>query len=102
VVNKSTVLVGTAARTAEMLNRPDVTVVSDPNSSAKVPQWKVFCTPTASWWAAMPRTPPSAWRRLYTRLGAPTVVTDSASSRSENQWFGYPRPRTVVCICYGL
>jgi UDP-glucose/GDP-mannose dehydrogenase family, NAD binding domain len=60
VVNKSTVSVGTAARTAEMLNRLDVTVVNDPNSSAKVPQWKVFCTPTASWWAAMPRTPPSA------------------------------------------
>jgi hypothetical protein len=28
-----------------MLNRLDVTVVSDPNSSAKVPQWKVFLHP---------------------------------------------------------
>jgi UDP-glucose 6-dehydrogenase len=61
VVNKSTVSVGTAARTAEMFNRLDVTVVSDPNFLREGSAVEgFFCTPTASWWAAMPRTPPSA------------------------------------------
>jgi hypothetical protein len=45
VVNKSTVSVGTAARTAEMFNRLDVTVGAIRISSAKVPQWKVFLHP---------------------------------------------------------
>jgi hypothetical protein len=45
VVNKSTVPVGTAVRTAEMLNRLDVTVGAIRISSAKVPQWKVFLHP---------------------------------------------------------
>jgi hypothetical protein len=35
---------------------------------------------------------------LYTRLGAPTVVTDSASSRSEHQWFGYPATHRRVYL----
>ncbi|MDX6295864.1 MAG: UDPglucose 6-dehydrogenase [Kribbellaceae bacterium] len=59
-MNKSTVPVGIAARTAEMLNRLDVTIGSDPNFLREGSAVKGFCTPTASWWAAMPRTPPSA------------------------------------------
>lgn len=105
VVNKSTVPVGTAARTAEMLNRLDVTVGSDRNSSAKVPQWKVFLHPDRIMVGCDAQdTTERVAAFVHSTRGTDRThrLTDSPSSRSENQWFGYPRPCTVVGICYGL
>ena len=81
VVNKSTVPVGTAARTAELLGRDDVAVVSNPeflregSRGARLPRPR----PHRGRLRAA-RTPPSGWPRCTPGSGAPTVLTDAASA----------------------
>ncbi len=80
LVNKSTVPIGTAARTAELLDRPDVSVVSNPEFLRVGTAVRDFLTPDR---IVVGGDRPAAVERvaaLYARLGAPTVLTDAASA----------------------
>jgi UDPglucose 6-dehydrogenase len=80
VVNKSTVPVGTAARTAELLGRDDVAVVSNPEFLREGSAVDDFMHPDRIVVGA--QAPEAAERvaALFARLGAPTVLTDAASA----------------------
>ena len=81
VVNKSTVPVGTADRTAEMLDRDDVAVVSNPEFLREGSAVRDFLHPDRI--VVGSNSSPDAAERvaaLYARLGAPTVLTDAASA----------------------
>jgi UDPglucose 6-dehydrogenase len=80
VVNKSTVPVGTAARTAEMLNRPDVAVVSNPEFLREGSAVEDFLHPDRIVVGCDEQDAAERVAALYARLGAPTVLTDSASA----------------------
>jgi UDPglucose 6-dehydrogenase len=82
VVNKSTVPVGTARRTAEMLGRDDVAVVSNPEFLREGRAVQDFLRPNrivvgSDWSEAAERV-----ARLYLRVVAPIVVTDAASAET--------------------
>jgi UDPglucose 6-dehydrogenase len=80
LVNKSTVPIGTAARTAELLDRPDVSVVSNPEFLRVGTAVQDFLAPDR---IVVGGDRPDAVERvaaLYTRLGAPTVLTDAPSA----------------------
>jgi UDPglucose 6-dehydrogenase len=81
VVNKSTVPVGTADRTTELLGRPDVAVVSNPEFLREGSAVRDFLNPDRV--VVGTNAGPEAAERvaaLYARLGAPTVLTDAASA----------------------
>ena len=81
VVNKSTVPVGTADRTAELLGRPDVQVASNPEFLREGSAVHDFLNPDRI--VVGSNSSPDAAERvaaLYARLGAPTVLTDAASA----------------------
>jgi UDPglucose 6-dehydrogenase len=81
VVNKSTVPVGTADRTAELLDRPDVQVASNPEFLREGSAVHDFLNPDRI--VVGSNSSPDAAERvaaLYARLGAPTVLTDAASA----------------------
>ncbi|MCW0215849.1 MAG: UDP-glucose/GDP-mannose dehydrogenase family protein [Pseudonocardia sp.] len=81
VVNKSTVPVGTADRTAELLGRPDVGVVSNPEFLREGSAVHDFLNPDRI--VVGSNSSQDAAERvaaLYARLGAPTVLTDAASA----------------------
>lgn len=80
LVNKSTVPIGTAARTAELLGRADVHVVSNPEFLRVGSAVRDFTGPDR---IVVGADRPEAAERvaaLYARLGAPTVLTDAASA----------------------
>jgi UDPglucose 6-dehydrogenase len=80
LVNKSTVPVGTADRTAELLDRPDIAVVSNPEFLREGSAVSDFLNPDR---IVVGSSQPDAAERvaaLYARLGAPTVLTDPASA----------------------
>jgi UDPglucose 6-dehydrogenase len=80
VVNKSTVPVGTAERTRELLGRPDVAVVSNPEFLREGSAVHDVLHPDR---IVVGCDQPDAAERvaaLYARLGAPTVLTDAASA----------------------
>jgi len=81
VVNKSTVPVGTADRTAELLDRPDVQVASNPEFLREGSAVHDFLNPDRI--VVGSNSSQDAAERvaaLYARLGAPTVLTDAASA----------------------
>ncbi|SDE61155.1 UDP-glucose dehydrogenase family protein [Pseudonocardia oroxyli] len=81
VVNKSTVPVGTADRTAQLLERPDVQVASNPEFLREGSAVHDFLNPDRI--VVGSNSSPDAAERvaaLYARLGAPTVLTDAASA----------------------
>ncbi|MCP2164134.1 UDP-glucose dehydrogenase family protein [Goodfellowiella coeruleoviolacea] len=80
LVNKSTVPVGTAERVAELIGRPDVSVVSNPEFLREGSAVHDFLNPDRIVVGA--QSPAAAERvaALYARLGAPTVLTDAASA----------------------
>jgi UDPglucose 6-dehydrogenase len=80
VVNKSTVPVGTAARTAELLERPDVAVVSNPEFLREGSAVRDFLHPARIVVGADRQDAGERVAALYARLGAPTVLTDAASA----------------------
>jgi UDPglucose 6-dehydrogenase len=80
VVNKSTVPVGTAARTAELLERPDVAVVSNPEFLREGSAVRDFLHPDRIVVGAGRQDAGERVAALYARLGAPTVLTDAASA----------------------
>jgi UDPglucose 6-dehydrogenase len=80
VVNKSTVPVGTAARTAELLERDDVTVVSNPEFLREGSAAHDFLNPDRIVVGSDAQDAAERVAALYARLGAPTVLTDAASA----------------------
>ncbi|MEJ2866406.1 UDP-glucose/GDP-mannose dehydrogenase family protein [Actinomycetospora sp. OC33-EN08] len=92
VVNKSTVPVGTAARTAELLDwtrsaaepdrvsRSDVAVVSNPEFLREGSAVKDFLGPDRIVVGSDNQDAAERVAALYARLGAPTVLTDAASA----------------------
>jgi UDPglucose 6-dehydrogenase len=80
VVNKSTVPVGTAARTAWWLARPDVAVVSNPEFLREGSAVQDFLNPDRIVVGCDAQDAAERVAALYARLGAPTVLTDAASA----------------------
>lgn len=80
VVNKSTVPVGTAARTGEMLGRPDIAVVSNPEFLREGSAVEDFLKPDRVVVGSDDPDAAALVAALFTRLGAPAVLTDAASA----------------------
>jgi UDPglucose 6-dehydrogenase len=80
VVNKSTVPVGTAQRTAELLGRDDVAVVSNPEFLREGSAVHDFLHPDRIVVGCDQQDAAERVAALYARLGAPTVLTDAASA----------------------
>ena len=80
VVNKSTVPVGTARRTAELLGRDDVAVVSNPEFLREGSAVRDFLNPDRIVVGSDTQDAAERVAALYARLGAPTVLTDAASA----------------------
>ncbi|MCJ0904459.1 UDP-glucose/GDP-mannose dehydrogenase family protein [Rhodococcus sp. ARC_M6] len=80
IVNKSTVPVGTAIRTAELLGRPDVAVTSNPEFLREGTAVRDFLNPDRIVVGSSAQDAAERVAALYSKLGAPTVLTDSASA----------------------
>jgi UDPglucose 6-dehydrogenase len=80
VVNKSTVPVGTAERTKELLKRTDVSVVSNPEFLREGSAVEDFLNPDRIVVGCDEQDAAERVSALYARLGAPTVLTDAASA----------------------
>jgi UDPglucose 6-dehydrogenase len=80
VVNKSTVPVGSAQRTAELLDRDDVAVVSNPEFLREGSAVHDFLNPDRIVVGCDQQDAAERVAALYARLGAPTVLTDAASA----------------------
>ncbi len=80
VVNKSTVPVGTAATTAEMLGRDDVAVVSNPEFLREGSAVHDFLHPDRIVVGSASQGAAERVAALYAKLGAPTQLTDAASA----------------------
>jgi UDPglucose 6-dehydrogenase len=80
VVNKSTVPVGTAEATRRLLNRRDVAVVSNPEFLREGSAVHDFLHPDRIVVGCDAQDAAERVAALYSRLGAPTVLTDAASA----------------------
>jgi UDPglucose 6-dehydrogenase len=80
VVNKSTVPVGTAARTKQLLGRRDVAVVSNPEFLREGSAVHDFLNPDRIVVGCDQQDAAERVAALYSRLGAPTLLTDAASA----------------------
>ncbi|ALG14073.1 UDP-glucose dehydrogenase family protein [Kibdelosporangium phytohabitans] len=80
IVNKSTVPVGTSQRTIELLNRSDVSVVSNPEFLREGTAVEDFLNPDRVVVGSDEQDAAERVSALYARLGAPTVLTDAASA----------------------
>nr|WP_142102478.1 UDP-glucose/GDP-mannose dehydrogenase family protein [Pseudonocardia cypriaca] len=80
VVNKSTVPVGTGERTAELIDRPDIAVVSNPEFLREGSGVYDFLHPDRIIVGSNAQDAAERVAALYARLGAPTVLTDLASA----------------------
>jgi UDPglucose 6-dehydrogenase len=80
VVNKSTVPVGTSRRTADLLERADVAVVSNPEFLREGSAVRDFLHPDRIVVGSDSQDAAERVAALYARLGAPTVLTDAASA----------------------
>ncbi len=80
VVNKSTVPVGTATTTLEILGRADVAVVSNPEFLREGSAVHDFLHPDRIVVGSASQEAAERVAALYARLGAPTLLTDAASA----------------------
>jgi UDPglucose 6-dehydrogenase len=80
VVNKSTVPVGTADATRRLLNRRDVAVVSNPEFLREGSAVHDFLHPDRIVVGSDAQDAAERVAALYSKLGAPTVLTDAASA----------------------
>lgn len=80
LVTKSTVPVGTSARLAELVNRTDVSVVSNPEFLREGSAVRDFLHPDRIVVGSDSQDAAERVAALYSRLGAPTVLTDAASA----------------------
>ena len=78
VVNKSTVPVGTAQQTADLLERDDIAVVSNPEFLREGSAVHDFLHPDRIVVGCDKQDAAEKVAALYARLGAPTVLTDAA------------------------
>ncbi|MGH3864441.1 UDP-glucose dehydrogenase family protein [Actinokineospora sp.] len=80
VVNKSTVPVGTAQRTADLLGRGDLAVVSNPEFLREGSAVHDFLNPDRIVVGCDKQDAAERVAALYARLGAPAVLTDAESA----------------------
>jgi UDPglucose 6-dehydrogenase len=80
VVNKSTVPVGTAERTTELIDRADIAVVSNPEFLREGSAVHDFLNPDRIVVGSVSQDAAERVASLYAKLGAPTVLTDAASA----------------------
>ncbi|HXV92039.1 MAG TPA: UDP-glucose/GDP-mannose dehydrogenase family protein [Pseudonocardia sp.] len=80
VVNKSTVPVGTAEATRKLLNRRDIAVVSNPEFLREGSAVHDFLHPDRIVVGSDAQDAAERVAALYSKLGAPTVLTDAASA----------------------
>jgi len=80
VVTKSTVPVGTASRVAQLLDRDDVAVVSNPEFLREGSAVADFLNPDRIVIGSDSQFAAERVAALYAKLGAPTVLTDAASA----------------------
>lgn len=80
VVNKSTVPVGTAVRTKDLLGRDDIAVVSNPEFLREGSAVHDFLNPDRIVVGSDQQDAAERVMALYARLGAPAVLTDVASA----------------------
>ena len=80
VVTKSTVPVGTADRTRALLRRRDIAVVSNPEFLREGSAVHDFLNPDRIVVGSDQQDAAERVAALYSRLGAPTVLTDAASA----------------------
>ncbi|MBK0865365.1 UDP-glucose/GDP-mannose dehydrogenase family protein [Saccharopolyspora sp. HNM0986] len=80
LVCKSTVPVGTSARVAELVGRPDVPTVSNPEFLREGSAVHDFLNPDRIVVGSDSQDAAERVAALYARLGAPTVLTDAASA----------------------
>ncbi|MGW1680439.1 UDP-glucose dehydrogenase family protein [Saccharopolyspora sp. NPDC002376] len=80
LVTKSTVPVGTSAWLRELVGRPDVAVVSNPEFLREGSAVHDFLTPDRIVVGSDTQDAAERVAALYARLGAPTVLTDAASA----------------------
>ncbi|WP_158881496.1 UDP-glucose dehydrogenase family protein [Amycolatopsis anabasis] len=80
LVNKSTVPVGTAERTKELIGRDDVAVVSNPEFLREGSAVQDFLKPDRIVVGSDAQDAAERVASLYARLGAPTVLTDAATA----------------------
>ncbi|MDA3629727.1 UDP-glucose/GDP-mannose dehydrogenase family protein [Saccharopolyspora oryzae] len=80
LVTKSTVPVGTSARLRELVGRPDVAVVSNPEFLREGSAVHDFLNPDRIVVGSDTQDAAERVAALYARLGAPTVLTDAASA----------------------
>ncbi|WP_026360407.1 UDP-glucose dehydrogenase family protein [Amycolatopsis nigrescens] len=80
LVNKSTVPVGSAERTAELLDRTDVAVVSNPEFLREGSAVDDFLNPDRIVVGSSAQDAAERVAALYAKLGAPTVLTDAPSA----------------------
>jgi UDPglucose 6-dehydrogenase len=80
IVNKSTVPVGTAARTKQLLGRRDIAVVSNPEFLREGTAVHDFLNPDRIVVGCEQQDAAERVAALYSRLGAPTLLTDAASA----------------------
>jgi UDPglucose 6-dehydrogenase len=80
VVNKSTVPVGTAEKTRKMIGRRDVAVVSNPEFLREGSAVHDFLHPDRIVVGSDSQEAAERVAALYSRLGAPTQLTDAASA----------------------
>ncbi|QGK71926.1 nucleotide sugar dehydrogenase [Allosaccharopolyspora coralli] len=80
LVTKSTVPVGTAARVAGLVRRPDVAIVSNPEFLREGSAVHDFLNPDRIVVGSDSQNAAERVAALYSRLGAPTILTDAASA----------------------
>jgi UDPglucose 6-dehydrogenase len=80
IVNKSTVPVGTADRTSELIDRKDIAVVSNPEFLREGSAVSDFLNPDRIVVGSDAQDAAERVAALYAKLGAPTVLTDAASA----------------------
>ena len=80
LVNKSTVPVGTAARTYELVGRDDIAIVSNPEFLREGSAVSDFMNPDRIIVGSDIQDAAERVAALYARLGAPMVLTDAASA----------------------
>lgn len=88
VVNKSTVPVGTADAIRKLLNRRDVALVSNPEFLREGSAVHDFLNPDRIVIGSDAQGAAERVAALYSRLAAPTVLTDTASAELVTDLFG--------------
>ncbi len=108
VVDKSTVPVGTARRVSEVLQRPDVAVVSNPEFLREGTAVSDFLKPDRIVVGSHDLSAAQAVADLYRTLGAPTIITGAESAElikyASNSYLAVKLSyvNAIAAICEGV